>query len=71
MHTFTLEAPEANLILNALAALPYAQSHGIIAKLQQQAASPPPPVPTDAWEHACRNLLSVEEFARVKAAATG
>lgn len=35
--TFNLERQEAELILNALAQLPYAQSANIINKLQQQA----------------------------------
>lgn len=35
--TFNLEQQEAEFILNTLAQLPYVQSAGIIAKLQQQA----------------------------------
>ena len=34
---FTLSKEEAELVLNALAHLPYMQSAGMIAKLQQQA----------------------------------
>jgi len=55
--TFNLEKNEAELILNALAQLPYAQSAGMINKLQQQAqeslaaaeaaASAPPEAPEE------------------------
>lgn len=43
--TFTLTEQEANMVLNALAAQPYAQVYALIAKLQQQAVPKPPAEP--------------------------
>ena len=75
-YTLQLEQPEAQLIVNVLCQLPYAQSASLInrikTQIQRQDADSAIDIGAgDRWEHHARNVLPPEEFARLQALVQG